>query len=237
MAWAWRKIGDPLWQFMGNREYPPLSPPSGYEQQPLYVRCPEDRTVELERQVAGYQHHLRACEQIAGQALGYPWFKDDQVNFPGSTEEAGVCIGDHVGDTIVEELAEAYAKRGELINRPEVDDFVKGAVLEAAHQVERHGVEHDAGKAPLDWFWLIGYLVQKAATAAMAGDAEKAKHHTISTAAALANWHAALSGRDSGMRPGIEPPDSKSLAAGGLTTPSADVISSLRNDAEALQRR
>lgn len=166
----------------------------------------QDELAELRRQIAGYQHHLRECEQIAGKALGYPWFKDDQANFPGATEEAGVCIGEHVGDTIVAELAAAYAKRGELINRPEVDDFAKGVQLEAAHQVERYGVEHDAGKAPLDWFWLLGYLAQKAATAAVAGDVEKAKHHTISTAAALANWHALLSGRDTGMRPGIEPP-------------------------------
>ena len=35
-AWAWRKVGDPLWQFDGNREFPPLSPPDGYEQKALY---------------------------------------------------------------------------------------------------------------------------------------------------------------------------------------------------------
>ncbi|KQS81738.1 hypothetical protein ASG32_03025 [Methylobacterium sp. Leaf361] len=50
-----------------------------------------------------------ACQQVAGKALGYPWFKDDQKNFPGSTEEHGVCIGEHVEETIVEELAKAYA--------------------------------------------------------------------------------------------------------------------------------
>jgi hypothetical protein len=35
---------------------------------------------------------------------------------------------------------------------------------------------------------------------------DKALHHTISTAAALANWHAALSGTSNTMRPGIAPP-------------------------------
>jgi hypothetical protein len=94
---------------------------------------------------------------------------------------------------------------GEALNTPEVDDFAKGAVLEAQHQRARWGSEHDQGKAPLDWFWLIGYLAQKAATAAIAGDIEKAKHHTISTAAVLANWHAALSGASTSMRPGISP--------------------------------
>jgi hypothetical protein len=75
-------------------------------------RCVESAKpfiVELERQIAGYQHHLHKCEQIAGRALGYPWFKDDQANFPGATEADGVCVGDHVGDTIVEELATRLA--------------------------------------------------------------------------------------------------------------------------------
>lgn len=94
--------------------------------------------------------------------------------------------------------------REQIINTPETADFMKGVPIEAAHQRERWGVEHDAGKAPLDWFWLIGYLAQKAATSAIAGDTEKALHHTISTAAALANWHAALSGKDNQMRPGLD---------------------------------
>lgn len=91
-----------------------------------------------------------------------------------------------------------------LLNTPEVDDFAKGVVSEAQHQRERWGADHDAGKAPLDWFWLIGYLAQKAASAHISGDTEKAKHHTISTAAALANWHAAISGVSNSMRPGID---------------------------------
>lgn len=57
----------------------------------------------------GYRHHLSLAEQIAGKALGYPWYKDDQKNFPGATEADGVCIGEHVGDTIVAELATAYS--------------------------------------------------------------------------------------------------------------------------------
>jgi len=91
-----------------------------------------------------------------------------------------------------------------LINTPEVDDWFAGVRIEAAHQVERWGVEHDAGKTAFDWFWLVGYLAQKAADAQIRGDADKAKHHTISTAAALLNWHAALTGRSNAMRPGID---------------------------------
>lgn len=93
------------------------------------------------------------------------------------------------------------------LNTPEVEDFAAGVVAEAQHQRERFGSDHDAGKAPLDWFWLIGFLAQKAAFAALAGDRNKALHHTISTAAALANWHAALSGHDTAMRPGIADPE------------------------------
>ncbi len=92
----------------------------------------------------------------------------------------------------------------EALNTPEVENFAAGVVSEAQHQRERWGASHDAGKAPLDWFWLIGYLAQKAATAHMSGDVDKAKHHAISTAAALANWHAAIAGDSNVMRPGID---------------------------------
>jgi len=91
-------------------------------------------------------------------------------------------------------------------DRPETADFVKGVMLEASHQRARWGADHDGGKTPFDWFWLIGYLAQKAASADVAGDCDKAQHHTISTAAALANWHLRLSGADTSMRPWIEPP-------------------------------
>jgi hypothetical protein len=101
--------------------------------------------------------------------------------------------------------AERLRIRDEIVNTPETADFMVGVPLEALHQRERWGAAHDAGKTALDWYWLLGYLGQKAARAAEAGDIDKAKHHTISTAAALANWHAALSGADTAMRPGIDP--------------------------------
>lgn len=94
--------------------------------------------------------------------------------------------------------------RSAIVNTPETRDFMAGVPIEATHQRERWGSDHDEGKGPFDWFWLIGYLAQKAAASAVAGDLDKAKHHTISTAAALANWHAALAGIDNSMRPGIE---------------------------------
>lgn len=101
-----------------------------------------------------------------------------------------------------------------LLDAPELHDFARGAVLEAGHQRERYPSEHDAGKDPPDWFWLIGYLAGKALAAALAGNSAKAMHHCISTAAVLANWHAALLGADRSMRPGIETP--LSMAGDGL---------------------
>lgn len=106
-----------------------------------------------------------------------------------------------------------------LINTPELQDFTKGVVLEAIHQRERWGSDHDIGKSPFDWFWLIGYTAQKAAEAAVRGDIEKALHHAITTAAVCANWHAALAGADTSMRPGIEPSDFNAEA----TLTSSDV--------------
>lgn len=106
-----------------------------------------------------------------------------------------------------QQLEAEVARLTALLNTPEVDDFSRGVVLEAAHQRVRWPSDHDEGKTPFDWFWLVGYLAQKAAASAVAGDVEKAKHHTISTAAALANWHLALAGVDTTMRPGIADPE------------------------------
>lgn len=92
-----------------------------------------------------------------------------------------------------------------LIDAPELHDFARGVVLEAAHQRKRWGSDHDAGKDPQDWFWLLGYLGGKALRSALDGDQAKALHHTISTAAACANWHAAITGTSVEMRPGVDP--------------------------------
>lgn len=82
----------------------------------------------------------------------------------------------------------------DLIDRPSVGDFLESVRLEAAHQKERWGAQHDATKEPPDWYWVVGHLAGKAVHAAITGDRVKALHHTISSAAVLANWHAALTG-------------------------------------------
>lgn len=58
VAWRWRKVGDPLWQFDGNREWPPLTPPPGYENEPLYTHpapptWPQTKDIVLPRDSAG----------------------------------------------------------------------------------------------------------------------------------------------------------------------------------------
>ena len=80
----------------------------------------------------------------------------------------------------------------ELLNTPECESFDVAVPLEAAHQKARWGIEHDANKSPEDWFWVIGYLAGKALAAEKSGDREKAKHHCITAAAALRNWHAEI---------------------------------------------
>jgi len=49
--------------------------------------------------------------QALGKALGYPWFKDDQTNFPGADESSGVCVGEHVAESIAEEAADRIIRR------------------------------------------------------------------------------------------------------------------------------
>lgn len=110
---------------------------------------------------------------------------------PSDTEridwDNGFWAGQASRDTEVAELRAQLAERDadlvrlrSLINTPLVDSFLEAVQLEAAHQVERWGAEHDAGKEPSDWLWLLGYLGGKALRAAIDGNVEKAKHHTIS---------------------------------------------------------
>ena len=109
------------------------------------------------------------------------------------------------------ELQNEVARLNAIVNTPQSNDFLRAVSTEAEHQRQRWGSSHDAGKTPADWFWLVGYLAGKALHAHAAGDAAKAEHHIITTAAALANWHLAAFGKTD-MRPGI---DGESLISGG----------------------
>lgn len=76
-----------------------------------------------------------------------------------------------------------------LLNTPQIDDFIEAVRLEAAHQVERWGEEHDAGKTDDWWLWTAAHLATKATQANRHGDRDKYLHHIITTAALCANWH------------------------------------------------
>ena len=90
-----------------------------------------------------------------------------------------------------------------LIWRPYIGVWLDEVMIEAAHQKDRWGEEHDEGKEGQDWFWLIGYLAGKALRAFLDGDMVKARHHTVSSAAVLANWAAYIEGEDTVFRPGL----------------------------------
>lgn len=79
-----------------------------------------------------------------------------------------------------------------LVNRPHTDNFLEATRLEAGHQIDRFGAAHDRDKSAENWFWLVGYLAGKCLHAVVTGNKAKALHHTISTAAALLNWHEAI---------------------------------------------
>lgn len=82
-----------------------------------------------------------------------------------------------------------YESLKAMMNTPELTHFDRGIVSESAHQIQNWGAKSDSGKTHPDWFWLVGYLAGKVLSAMMTGDRDKALHHTISTAAALRNWH------------------------------------------------
>lgn len=89
-----------------------------------------------------------------------------------------------------------------LLNSPETESFIAGVRQEVAHQIERWGTVHDRAKAPSDWYWLLGFLSGKALRAHIDGDRDKALHHTISSAAVLANWHTHIKLGEGSFTPG-----------------------------------
>ncbi len=73
-----------------------------------------------------------------------------------------------------------------LIWTPHTEEFLEAVRLEAAHQRDRWGDEHDGMKDDPDWFWTLGWLSGKAVHAS---DQEKRLHHLVTNAALLLNWH------------------------------------------------
>ena len=119
----------------------------------------------------------------------------------GSVEFRSASHAEYMTRAIeLDEAKREVARLSGLINNPHTVDFLEAVRCEAAHQRERWGAEHDAGKADSDWFWLIGYVAGKALH-----KPQKQLHHIITTAAVCLNWHMSKT-VGTNMRPGIEPP-------------------------------
>lgn len=145
--------------------------------------------------------------------LGYAQRLDEVASMLRSMDDADSAIDAQNG---ADELRRLYL----LLNTPHSAEFLEAVHLEAMHQRERWAAEHDAGKTDADWFWLVGYLAGKALNSSKVVEdddpqvtlnyrekqRDKAVHHIITTAAALLNWHAARTGADTRMRPGIAAP-------------------------------
>lgn len=183
--------------------FAPQGAPSGFDQ-PAPVEVTQADTQLAADIFSAEQPTITQADRDAAEAV-YPAFL---ASLKGEDGGYGLAEGfaRHRTTSLAAQDGLVERIRNDIINTPETADFIAGVAIEATHQRERWGSEHDAGKTPFDWFWLVGYLAQKAAASQVNGDTEKAMHHTISTAAALANWHAAISGASTAMRPGIEPP-------------------------------
>lgn len=127
-------------------------------------------------------------DTMAGQRRARDHFGADPSRKPGCLIR--IEHGDERGLLMkVRRLEAELGRLRDLINSPHVGDFIESVRLEAAHQVERWGADHDKLKTPEDWLWTVAYLTTKASQAARYGDRDKYLHHIVTTAAVALNWH------------------------------------------------
>ncbi len=86
----------------------------------------------------------------------------------------------------VAELRAENKRLRDLIWTPHTDNFLEAVRIEAAHQRDRWGDNHDDMKSDVDWYWTLGWLTGKAVRFE---SQEKRLHHLITSAALLLNWH------------------------------------------------
>ena len=100
-----------------------------------------------------YYAQSNYIEQTLGRALGYPWYKDDQKNFPGSTDEDGVCVGDHVAESIAAEAAhriELLREEIRLLSHVALSAVALRIVIEYGGTPHLHALNRDLD-AHRDW--------------------------------------------------------------------------------------
>lgn len=64
-------------------------------------------------------------EQTLGEALGFPYYADDQITFPGSTREDGVCVAPDTAETL------AMMAAGTI---KWANDFMEGDLFAVGHE-------------------------------------------------------------------------------------------------------
>lgn len=89
---------------------------------------------DLERKFDGAIQELREVEQILGEALGYPRYMDDQKNFPGASEEDGVCVGEMTPALLAKQLAADHKLLTEQNTSFLVQAMAKGTKLAEAEK-------------------------------------------------------------------------------------------------------
>ena len=100
-----------------------------------------------------HQKHDDAICQTLGKALGYPRYCDDQKNFPGATEADGVCVGDHVAESLAEEAArrikELTEGGGRMTDTP-LPEEIEAAIAELVRTA--YLLPNGVGLDPLDGY-------------------------------------------------------------------------------------
>lgn len=169
----------------------------------LSIMCPSEIPVVDEKKI----------RKMVMQAIrSYGYSSQDKASLESRTDGVMIVLGEEVFPHLKREIIEDEETHSEncpccgnflrmeaecdrlkaLINTPELIEFPKAVHIEAVHQRERWGAEHDKSKGHEDWFWLIGYVAGKALSAGKQGDIAKIRHHIITTAAVCNNWHASL---------------------------------------------
>ena len=94
------------------------------------------------------------CQSL-GKALGYPWFKDDRKNFPDSDDSHGVCVGEHVAESIADEAAATISRLQAELARVTAERDAARRALEALN------------KCPLSCQWVLCTECEAALIAAL----------------------------------------------------------------------
>ena len=79
-----------------------------------------NKDAEIARLRYAFGKESHEVEQILGQALGYPWYKDDPKNFPGTTEKDGVCVGEHIPQTLAMDAVAVIRAMAEALQKVDI---------------------------------------------------------------------------------------------------------------------